>query len=124
MSAWPELRLPCNLGHDRFVTARLMMHTTTMLDTDAAVDTFVKEPATAFGKRNRYLEKLIPDAIENAVDAILPDAFEHVLDRGVERAYRKLTAVSTDAGATSASYSLSNSQGPNDDSTVVYTVKI
>lgn len=55
--------------------------------------TMGKEPATEFGKRNRYLEKLIPDAIENAVDAMLPDAFEKALDRGVEKAYRKFTAV-------------------------------
>ena len=57
-------------------------------------DAFVKEPTTEFGKRNRHLEKLIPDVLENAVDAVLPDAFEKVLDRGCEHAYRKCNGVS------------------------------
>lgn len=33
---------------------------------------------TEFAKRNPYLEKLVPDAIENAVDAMIPDKFEKV----------------------------------------------
>lgn len=33
---------------------------------------------TEFAKRNPYLEKLVPDAIENAVDAMMPDQFEKV----------------------------------------------
>lgn len=33
---------------------------------------------TDFAKRNPYLEKLVPDAIENAVDAIMPDQLEKV----------------------------------------------
>ena len=28
---------------------------------------------TEFAKRNPYLEKLVPDAIENAVDVLIPD---------------------------------------------------
>eukprot|EP00878_Enallax_costatus_P025754 GHUV01027581.1.p1 GENE.GHUV01027581.1~~GHUV01027581.1.p1 ORF type:complete len:197 (+),score=43.74 GHUV01027581.1:245-835(+) len=59
-------------------------------------DAFVKEPTTEFGKRNRYLEKLIPDVLENAVDAVLPDAFERVLDRGCEDAYLKYQTFKTD----------------------------
>lgn len=33
---------------------------------------------TEFAKRNPFLEKLVPDAIENAVDAIMPDQLEKV----------------------------------------------
>ncbi len=53
-----------------------------------------REPATEFGKRNRYLEKLIPDALENAVDSLLPDALEKMLDRGCEKAYREFSQLS------------------------------
>jgi hypothetical protein len=45
------------------------------------------EPTTEFGKRNPYLAAIVPDAIENAVDALLPDSFEAVLDRRCERVY-------------------------------------
>jgi hypothetical protein len=45
------------------------------------------EPTTEFGKRNPYLAAIVPDAIENAVDALLPDSFEALLDRRCERAY-------------------------------------
>lgn len=31
-----------------------------------------------FAKRNPHLERLVPDAIENAVDALIPDQFEKV----------------------------------------------
>lgn len=34
---------------------------------------------TEFAKRNPHLEKLVPDAIENAVDALIPDRFEKVM---------------------------------------------
>lgn len=33
---------------------------------------------TEFAKRNPYLEKLVPDSIENAVDAMVPDKLEKV----------------------------------------------
>lgn len=33
---------------------------------------------TEFAKRNPFLERLVPDAIENAVDAIMPDKLEKV----------------------------------------------
>jgi hypothetical protein len=34
---------------------------------------------TEFAKRNPHLERLVPDAIENAVDALIPDRFEKVM---------------------------------------------
>ncbi|KAF6264216.1 Alpha/Beta hydrolase protein [Scenedesmus sp. NREL 46B-D3] len=54
------------------------------------------EPTTEFGKRNPYLAAIVPDAIENAVDALLPDAFEAVLDRRCERVYYKYQRFRTD----------------------------
>lgn len=53
-------------------------------DTKMDVDTSVKDQAapgndkTEFAKRNPYLERLVPDAIENAVDALIPDKVEKV----------------------------------------------
>jgi len=47
-------------------------------------DTSVKDQSTPgndkteFAKRNPHLERLVPDAIENAVDAVIPDKFEKV----------------------------------------------
>ncbi|WIA11152.1 hypothetical protein OEZ85_011291 [Tetradesmus obliquus] len=54
------------------------------------------EPTTEFGKRNPHLAALVPDAIENAVDALLPDKFEAFLDRRCERAYYKYQTFRTD----------------------------
>ena len=55
------------------------------------MDTAVADQAgkTEFAKRNPTLEKLIPDFIENAVDAILPDALEAVLDTKARHAARE-----------------------------------
>lgn len=33
---------------------------------------------TEFAKRNPFLAKIVPDAIENAVDAVIPDNVEKV----------------------------------------------
>uniref|UniRef100_A0A383WJQ1 Fungal lipase-type domain-containing protein n=1 Tax=Tetradesmus obliquus TaxID=3088 RepID=A0A383WJQ1_TETOB len=54
------------------------------------------EPTTEFGKRNPHLAALVPDAIENAVDALLSDKFEAFLDRRCERAYYKYQTFRTD----------------------------
>jgi hypothetical protein len=48
------------------------------------------EPTTEFGKRNPYLAAIVPDAVENAVDALLPDSIEALLDRRCERVYCEL----------------------------------
>lgn len=65
------------------------MSSTADVDVVSRDNSKMNEPATEFGKRNRYLEKFIPDVIENAVDAMLPDAVENVLDKGCEKAYGK-----------------------------------
>eukprot|EP00882_Tetradesmus_deserticola_P016094 GHRQ01017169.1.p1 GENE.GHRQ01017169.1~~GHRQ01017169.1.p1 ORF type:complete len:457 (+),score=187.64 GHRQ01017169.1:227-1597(+) len=54
------------------------------------------EHTTEFGKRNPYLAAIVPDAIENAMDALLPDAFEAALDRRCERVYYKYQSFKTD----------------------------
>lgn len=38
----------------------------------------VGKEKTEFAKRNPYLEKFVPDAIENVMDAIMPDKLEKV----------------------------------------------
>lgn len=48
------------------------------LDTQTSDQQKTREP-TAFAKRNPHLERLVPDAIENAVDALLPDRLEKVM---------------------------------------------
>lgn len=47
-------------------------------DTSSSDQAKVEREKTEFAKRNPFLEKLVPDAIENAVDAMLPDQFEKV----------------------------------------------
>jgi hypothetical protein len=47
-------------------------------DTSSSDQTKDERDKTEFAKRNPFLEKLVPDAIENAVDAMLPDQFEKV----------------------------------------------
>lgn len=54
------------------------------------------EPVTEFGKRNTYLAAIVPDALENAVDALLPDSLERVLDKGCENVYTKYQNFRTD----------------------------
>lgn len=52
--------------------------------TDISSNDQIREK-TEFAKRNPYLERLVPDAIENAVDTIMPDKLEKVCN-GVGRA--------------------------------------
>ncbi|KAF8068165.1 unsaturated glucuronyl hydrolase [Scenedesmus sp. PABB004] len=52
--------------------------------------------ATEFGRRNKHLAALIPDALESAVDAVLPDSLERALDRGCKSVSDKYVNFKTD----------------------------
>lgn len=52
-----------------------------MADVQLQSDVKPKHAETEFAKRNKYLAAVIPDCIENAVDALLPDTFEAKVDR-------------------------------------------
>ena len=59
------------------------------MDAQRALDVDQGDGKTEFAKRNPTLEKLIPDCLENALDAVMPDAVEAFLDKKARHAARE-----------------------------------
>jgi hypothetical protein len=47
----------------------------------------LEPPSTEFGEQNKFLAALVPDVLEDVVDALVPDELERVLDKACEAVY-------------------------------------